>query len=170
MPARPFTFEMNEAGQKWLDEFQRRRQAGELAGAKQCTFIPDLVCPRPEVGHLCGGAPPKSGKPRHLAASPAWVIFSTWQRPEYVPGQQLSLFDPPQIFWLAPKETGGMRRETTKRQWWVAVYYCKWGRDWAISNEKQMGARQVRVETVRARLKPGRRPTYQHAEFLHCGR
>jgi len=153
-------FTMNDAGRKFLAELERPT-------CSMCSFI-DAPCKRPLVGHLCGGVTPalmKSGKTRSLAAAPAWVVFSSWGKP-FTPTQQLSIFDGPRIEWDHTGDGLGLPGRVGSRRWYVAVYYCPIGREFAIKTEKALGARSVRIEEVKAI--PGLKRKRQVLEYMFC--
>lgn len=103
----------------------------------------DWKCQRRDAGWLCGGFPDKRYKP------PFWTVNSLFTDLAPVietPTQQLKLFEQPGIILWWKDRQDHLRK---KRQWWIASYHCRKGADWAIQNERDIGAYDVRVMAVR---------------------
>jgi hypothetical protein len=115
-----------------------------------CNFQ-DRPCPRLEAQHLCGGLPAPRPSQRHY---PYWAVFALETDPVPVlPTQQLSFLDPPTKRWRLISSG----RIVEHRRWWVAVYHCIAGAEWAASLFKRQGHARVEVAMVN-RATPRSRP------------
>lgn len=149
-----------ESVRKWLDE------NWSTYPDDWCLFL-DRKCIRPQCNHLCG-AILQNGDPGDFDKVPFWIVYSLWSHPVPVvetPTQQLKLFEPAAIDvkWLHygkwPK---------CNRKWWVRTFYCKQGAHFAIDQEKDLGAYDVRVTKVLR--KPGCKRKVITEPYLFCGR
>jgi len=102
----------------------------------------DWPCQRLDAQHLCGGLPHRQVKQRRY---PYWLVKG--MRTEVLPilpPQQLSFIDNPSRLWRMI-ESGLL---VPHRQWWVGVYQCLQGADWAVTLEQCLGAPRVEVYKV----------------------
>lgn len=119
----------------------------------------DWQCPRPYASHLCGCAP---AKPTRRRKYPYWTVTSLWTHPiPILPTQQLHFWTPPRKLWH--HATTGIIYP--KRQWWVAVYHCLKGVDYALATEKQLGAVRAEVHKITRQSMKHREKAQPHP---HC--
>lgn len=153
----------------WMVE--HREQHGPFAAHDECPYVNPvngrfMKCVRPDIGHRCGdGFISQDAYALAKAHAPFFAVYSTWAR-LVIPDQQLSLFDEPRIEY--DNSAGSFSSSSRKRQWWAEIYFCKHGRDFAISLNKQLNARRVLVEVVRR--KPGTKKKVIVKPYLFCDR
>ncbi|MCA9875451.1 MAG: hypothetical protein KC441_17390 [Anaerolineales bacterium] len=143
---------------------------GPYARMDECPYAPMvngrlMKCVRPGVGHRCGdGFLTKQEYTQAKANAPFYAVYSSWSQMK-IPPQQLSLIDPPRIEW--DNSTSWFSRASRKRQWWSEIYFCKYGRDFAISLSKKQRARRIHVDVVRR--KPGYKKQVITKPYMFCG-
>ena len=153
----------------WMVE--HRERYGPFAAHDECPYVPPvngrfMKCVRPDIGHRCGdGFISQDAYALAKAHAPFFAVYSTWAR-LVIPDQQLSLFDAPRVEY--DNSAGSFSSSSRKRQWWAEIYFCKHGRDFAISLNKQLNARRVIVEVVRR--KPGTKKKVVVKPYLFCDR
>ncbi|MBE2222787.1 MAG: hypothetical protein IAF02_14675 [Anaerolineae bacterium] len=132
----------------------QEQQHGPFAKHDECPYAPlvngrCMKCVRPDVGHRCGdGFLQKKEMAWANAHAPYYIVNATWSRIT-IPAQQLPLFDAPRIEW--DNSMSFFSRQSTKRQWWREIHFCKYGRDHSIRISKQEKARRIEVKRVRRR-------------------
>ena len=153
----------------WMQAHQDKH--GPFAAHDECPYVNPvngrfMKCVRPDIGHRCGdGFIGTDAYKLAKAHAPFFAIYSTWAS-MFIPDQQLSLFDAPRIDY--DNTAGSFGRAFRTRQWWAEVYFCKYGRDFAISLNKQLKARRVIVEIIRR--KPGTKKKVVVKPYLFCDR